>query len=168
MECRDPREKGAGERVTVPLALLSAGDKDLRAAFDHVMEDLADALDVYERMATPRSDSHRGREETQRARSFSLLKIEVEAGIGVERAVREAMGPCSLSGLPLYGCAIAAGRPARPAVDLLIAAIRSGCSVSDLMGGPASGILVARCPVPAPLYPLVVRLHGDGGARRRV
>lgn len=217
MECRDPREKGAGERVTVPLALLSAGDEDLRAAFDHVMEDLADALDVYERMATPRSDSRRGREETQRARSFSLLKIEVEAGIGIERAVREAMGPCSLSGLPLYGCAIAAGRPARPAVDalvaletscrqlklpwgggaalcggaliapcaegprmgrmrrarseavdLLVAAIRSGCSVSDLMGGPASGILVARCPVPAPLYPLVVRLHGDGGARRRV
>ena len=216
MECRDPRGEGAGERVTVPLALLSAGDEDLRAAFDHVMEDLADALDVYERMATPRSDSHRGREETQRARSFSLLKIEVEAGIGIERAVREAMGPCSLSGLPLYGCAIAAGRPARPAVDalaaletscrqlklpwgggvalcggaliapcaegprmgrmrrarseavdLLVAAIRSGCSVSDLMGGPASGILVARCPVPAPLYPLVVRLHGDGGARRR-
>ena len=48
MECRDPRENGAGERVTVPLALLSAGDEDLRAAFDHVMEDLADALDVYE------------------------------------------------------------------------------------------------------------------------
>lgn len=214
MECRDPRENGAGERVTVPLALLSAGDEDLRAAFDHVMEDLADALDVYERMAAARSGSHRGREETRRARSFSLSKIEVETGIGVGHAVREAMGPRSLSGLPLYACAIAAGRSAQPAVDalvaleascrqlklpwgggvalcggaliapcaegprmgrmrrarseavdLLIAAIRSGCPVSDLMGRPASGILVARCPVPAPLYPLVVRLHGNGGTR---
>ncbi len=216
MECRDPRDNGAGERVTVPLTLLSAGDEDLSAAFDHVMEDLADALGVYERMAAPRAGSHRGREETRRARSFSLFKIEVEAGIGVEHAAREAMGPCSLSGLPLYACAIAAGSSAQPAVDalveletscrklklpwgggvalcggaliapcaegprmgrmrrarseavdLLIAAIRSGCPVSDLMGGPASGILVARCPVPAPLYPLVVRLHGNGGTRPR-
>lgn len=92
MECRDPRENRAGERVTVPLALLSAGDEDLRAAFDHVMEDLADALDVYERMAAARSGSHRGREETRRARSFSLFKIEVEADIGVGHAAREAMG----------------------------------------------------------------------------
>lgn len=43
-------------------------------------------------------------------------------------------------------------------LDELIAAIRSGCSVSALPDGAPTGVIAARCPVPAPLYPLISQL----------
>lgn len=44
-------------------------------------------------------------------------------------------------------------------IDLLIAAIRSRCSVRDLPDAPASGILVVPRSVPRLLYPLVANFY---------
>ena len=44
-------------------------------------------------------------------------------------------------------------------IDQLIAAIRSRRAVNDMIDGPASGILLAPCPLPAPLYPLATNFY---------
>ena len=107
---------------------------------------------------------------------YALAATDTYACTPAEHALMRLTASCREAGVP-WGGGLACGggsliepcargprmsrmrRARSERIDQLIAAIRSRRAVNDMIDGPASGILLAPCPLPAPLYPLATNFY---------
>lgn len=107
---------------------------------------------------------------------YALAVTDAYACTPAEHALMRLTASCREAGVP-WGGGLACGggsliepcargprmgrmrRTRSERIDQLIAAIRSRRAVNDMIDGPASGILLAPCPLPAPLYPLATNFY---------
>ena len=106
--------------IVVPLALLHTAMIDLAPAFAHLVDDLTQALGVYERITRNTSARAAGPD-----RSFTLATIDIDTGAltrghdfpsAVANVIEQRR---SSSNLPLYALAITGGSHAEPAARAL-------------------------------------------------
>ena len=107
---------------------------------------------------------------------YALAATDAYACTPAEHALMRLAASCREAGVP-WGGGLACGggsliepcarsprmgrmrRARSERIDQLIAAIRSRRAVNDMIDGPVSGILLAPCPLPAPLYPLATSFY---------